>query len=149
MRAIIKQLWREFWIPLALATFWTLLVFAFGNTEQKKDFLDLAAMFFAAFFLASWATGQFVRVSRQQQLQNSLGSLAERMSNLVHRIDNEVTRILSAVTGGESFCHISFPPTADSVVANAITACQLRRLHAENCRRRTGARGEGYRDWMI
>ena len=82
-RATFRELWRQFRFPLIVAVVWT----AFRGWEAMPinsypAFLaTVVAQFSSAFFLLSWAWGQYNRVDRQQDTTARLtaiqGNLAE------------------------------------------------------------------------
>src|SRR5262249_14415017 len=79
MLRVGKQLAREFWFPLVVAVCWTL----FRYVSIGGGILTVIADFAAAFFLASWAIGQVVRVNRQQAVEDRLQTLVQSSNDLM------------------------------------------------------------------
>jgi hypothetical protein len=75
---VAKQLAREFWLPLLLAVCWTL----FRYVSIGGGILTAIADFAGAFFLASWATLQFIRVNRQQAIEDKLQTIVQRTNDM-------------------------------------------------------------------
>jgi len=58
---VAGQALREFWLPLIIALVWTAYRFS------RSDLASVITNFSASFFLASWITGHFARIMRQQR----------------------------------------------------------------------------------
>jgi hypothetical protein len=80
MLRVGKQLAREFWIPFLAASCWTL--YRYHVSIEGDAISTVIAAFAAAFFLASWATGQVVRVNRQQAIEDTLQTLVQRANDM-------------------------------------------------------------------
>jgi hypothetical protein len=80
MLRIVKQLAREFWIPFLVALCWT--AYRYHVSIGDDVISTVIAAFAAAFFLASWATGQVVRFNRQQAVEDSLQTLVQRTNDM-------------------------------------------------------------------
>ena len=61
---IIKQILKEFWIPLLGSIIWTVINY-YNSEKSVKDWTELVSIFAPAFFFLSWMTGQFFRVKKQ------------------------------------------------------------------------------------
>ncbi|VVT28647.1 hypothetical protein SPHINGO391_500233 [Sphingomonas aurantiaca] len=103
--ATIRQLLREFWIPFTLAVLWT--VYDLSVAPDDRTFAVGAKTFSTAFFLFSWASGQFVRVTRQSRTDTSLGNVETRIGAITSELENATNRLVATVTGGDSFAHLS------------------------------------------
>lgn len=102
-----RQLVREFWIPSALAAFWT--AFRLWNRQNGDvTVADTIATFGPAFFLVSWATGQIVRVRKQARTERSLRTVEERLVAVTANLERTSQDIIGHVGGGDSFCYLSF-----------------------------------------
>jgi hypothetical protein len=101
----LKQLIREFWLPLLLAGTWT--AYALFTDPLPIDLKSFVKTFGPAFFLVSWATGQFIRVSKQARVDTNLRSIQERIEHLLDLIEARTKEIVAQITGGDSFCYVS------------------------------------------
>jgi hypothetical protein len=81
---VIKQLLREFWLPLLVAVSWTW--YRYHTSAQDDVISTLVTNFASSFFLASWATGQLVRVSRQQFTEDTLQTLTDNVKKVVEGV---------------------------------------------------------------
>lgn len=100
----LKQLFREFWIPFLVAVFWT--AFSMWSDTSMVTIASVIKSFTPAFFLASWASGQFVRVSRQARTDRGLKNVEARIIGLTSDLESATTRLLSTVSGGDSYAYI-------------------------------------------
>jgi hypothetical protein len=100
----LKLLLREFWVPLALAIGWTLYVHFAG--PPLGSLKAIVTTFGPAFFLASWATGQFIRVRRQSHVESNLRTIQSRLESLLTQIETRTSDLLAQITGGDSFCYV-------------------------------------------
>src|SRR4029077_7883416 len=80
-----KQLTKEFWLPAVIAVLWTSWVL--GTCGKLVEYIS---HFASAFFLSSWATGQFNRVRRAHEVKDSFALLAEHAK----RLDVSMTTLL-------------------------------------------------------
>lgn len=97
----LKQLLREFWLPLLVAVGWTSYA-VWGNPLSLKTVITT---FGPAFFLASWMTGQFFRVRKQESVQTGFSSLESRLESLVGQLETQAREITHYTTGGDSYCY--------------------------------------------
>ncbi len=98
-----KQIFREFWLPFLVASFWTFFI-AFG---KPRDLKTAISGFGTAFFLASWMTGQFFRVRKQEGLQVGLSSIENRLIAVVGQLETNTQELASHMTGGDSYCYFA------------------------------------------
>ena len=101
--ATLRQILKEFWLPLGLAVAWTL--YALYEDANVRNITGGVKTFSAAFFLLSWATGQFVRVSRQARTESALTNVEKRISILIDKFEIESLRFVSTITGGDFFAY--------------------------------------------
>ena len=99
----VKQILRGFWLPLVAASAWTSYVLWSSQISVKT----VLTAFGPAFFLASWMTGQFFRVRKQEHVQGGLKSLESRLENLVVQLEVQAKEITGHTTGGDSYCFVS------------------------------------------
>jgi len=102
----INQLVREFWLPFILASIWTAYVTLSGSTHPT--IAAAISNFGGAFFLMSWATGQFIRVRRQSHVESNLQSIQTRLEAVLSQVEIRTTELLNQITGGDSFCYLQF-----------------------------------------
>jgi hypothetical protein len=77
MWRILKQTFREFWLPLAMALAWT--SYKVGLHGRLTDYIS---NFAASVFLSSWAVGQINRIRRDQKTNDAFASLEARLTAL-------------------------------------------------------------------
>ena len=97
----IKQILREFWLPFVAAISWTAYVL-WGNSINAKGILSA---FGPSFFLASWMTGQFFRIRKQEHVQSGLASVETRLQRLLGELEAQTKEVTHHTTGGDSFCY--------------------------------------------
>lgn len=100
-----RQLVREFWFPGVLALCWTSYSIWQGDVSGVHGFIKT---FGPAFFLASWATAQYFRVSKQARVESDLKRLQIQTNDLLKRLDSTASRLSELATGGSSFCFVTF-----------------------------------------
>lgn len=105
-----KQILREFWLPLVAAITWTTYVL-WGKPVDAKGVLSA---FGPSFFLASWMTGQFFRIRKQEHVQSGLTSVETRLQNLVGDLESQTKEITHHTTGGDSFCYFGVGVSGDT-----------------------------------
>lgn len=93
---------KKFWVPGLIASTWTTYVLWGGNTTVES----VLAAFGPSFLLASWLAGQVFRVRKQASVENSLQTLAGRITGLVDKLEGETRELLNHMTGGESYCYM-------------------------------------------
>jgi len=99
-----EQILREFWLPFLIALAWT----AFRADFSRFHVAEAIPTFAASFFLASWASGQFVRVRKQQRIETSFADVISRIESVASRLEDSAVKIVSSVTGGDSYCRFVF-----------------------------------------
>jgi hypothetical protein len=99
----IQQLLREFWLPLLVAMAWTI----YAVWGKPLDLKTIVSVLGPAFFLASWMTGHFFRVRKQENVQTGLTSLEGRLEGLVGQLESQAKEITQFTTGGDSYCYFS------------------------------------------
>lgn len=97
----LKQILREFWLPLLAAICWTTYVL----WSIPIDLKAVISAFGPAFFLASWLTGQFFRIRKQEHVQSGLSSVETRLQSLVKQLEMQAQEITHYTTGGDSYCY--------------------------------------------
>lgn len=102
---LVRQLIKEFWIPLVVSTIWVLI----GLVWKTSSPAVLAIKDFAAcFFLVSWATGQYFRVKKQTHVEDRLTEIVNRVESVVEKVEAAANKTVAAMTGGTSYCVADF-----------------------------------------
>ena len=96
----IAQLAKEFWLPLVIATAWTVLALR----GEVVDIKSVGRNFGPAFFFVSWMTGQIFRVRKQAGVESSLTKVESRLESMVTQLEVKSLQMINHVTGGDSFC---------------------------------------------
>lgn len=111
-----KQILREFWLPLVAAISWTTYVL-WGKPVDAKGILSA---FGPSFFLASWMTGQFFRIRKQEHVQSGLSSVEARLQSLVGDLETQTKEITHHTTGGDSFCYFGVGVSGNTATWTAV-----------------------------
>ncbi|SPR97334.1 hypothetical protein [Cupriavidus taiwanensis] len=114
-KPIIKQIYREFRIPLICATIWTSY-----NIYASRSITTAIASFSASFFFCSWIIGQFLRIAKQQRVESDLNTVKENLVSLINKLEVKTTDLVSYITGGDSTCHLSGHATDQMVFLNVV-----------------------------
>ena len=102
---LLKQLLREFCIPLVLAVLWTVynLVDQPRRPITARDFVNI---FGPTFFFVSWIGAQWFRVAKQQRLQDGLSAIDASVNRTLDQLESRTTDLIAHITGGESSCYL-------------------------------------------
>lgn len=108
----LKQLAKEFIVPLTIAVLWTAynLWDLRAGDRSIKNFINI---FGPAFFLASWGISQWFRVRKQQKVDQGLTSIEAAVNSSIANLEAKTTEVINNVTGGDSACYV-FGPTPES-----------------------------------
>ena len=87
---IIKQLFKEFWLPLLIAILWTVWNYIISSSE-KRTFTDVVNIAMPTFFFVSWLTGQYFRVSKQEHVSSTLLKIEIRVKNVLDDISKQAS----------------------------------------------------------
>lgn len=112
---VLKQLLKEFWLPLLAALFWTIYNFT-EMAGEKWSIRAAVNMFAPTFFLASWLVSQWYRVRKQQRVESGLSSIEGRVQQLLTGLDEKTADLAGYVTGGESVCCMMCAPGASDTI---------------------------------
>lgn len=99
---VIKQLFKEFFLPLLIAVSWT----AYSLCMKEITLVAAVTIFGPAFFLASWLVGQFFRVKKQVGVEKSLSNVEGRLEKLADSLKSNVGILVGHLSGGDSFCYL-------------------------------------------
>ncbi len=97
---VIKQIFKEFWLPFILALCWSF--YSIGETFSLARFI---ANFGTAFFLISLACGQFFRIQKQNKVEDNFVDIRKNMEDFLKALENRTENIINTLTGGDSFCY--------------------------------------------
>ena len=111
MLRTLEQLAKEFWIPFLVAAAWTGWMICSTTDPKLSTWAVRIATFSTSFFLASWATGQVNRVRKQARVEDSFQSVEGRLDQVVTDLDTRTRTVIDSITGGESFCFLSYAVT--------------------------------------
>ncbi len=100
-----RQIAKEFWLPLTLATAWSLFNVAplEANIATLKNFINVLG---GSFFFLSWINGQWLRIRKQIRTDNLLNSIESRVTNTLEQLTSRTDEIIAQITGGDSFCYL-------------------------------------------
>jgi hypothetical protein len=101
----LKQLLKEFWLPTIFAVLWSLYNLLHDNKHQWST-IQFVNVFGPTFFLISWLTSQYFRVSRQAKVERDLESIATKVAVLLKDLEEKTVNLLGHLSGGESFCYL-------------------------------------------
>lgn len=102
---ILKQLLKEFWLPAIVATFWSLFNLIYEG-DGHWSLVKIVNVFGPTFFLISWLTAQYFRVSRQARVEHNLTSIESKIVTLLDELEAKTNNLLGHLSGGDSFCYI-------------------------------------------
>lgn len=93
----VRQLLKEFWLPFAIALFWTI-----NNVWVSREagwsitkFVNVAA---PTFFFVSWLTAQYFRVKKQEHVSTTLTFIEARVSDAIARLDMQTTNLVALLS---------------------------------------------------
>lgn len=101
----LKQLIREFWLPLIAAVSWTAYALS-GQHVSQLSVRDIGTVFGPSFFLASWLASQWYRVRKQQKVEGGLESIEASVKRTLADLEVRTNDLIGHVTGGQSYCFI-------------------------------------------
>jgi hypothetical protein len=93
---VLKRFVWEFWLSFVLAAAWAMVT----AWPFQGDWLrGSIANFGVAFFLVSWVMGQFVRISRQQATEDTLGTLVGDLKGVASTVNAVKNRVDTLAAG--------------------------------------------------
>lgn len=102
-----KQLIIEFWLPFSVAFIWTFINF-YNEHYSTLSFIKIINVFGPSFFLASWLSGQYFRVTRQAKVESNFEKIENRANSILNSLEQRTALIFNQISGGNSFCFASF-----------------------------------------
>ncbi|MBF0466229.1 MAG: hypothetical protein HQK88_04740 [Nitrospirae bacterium] len=122
---IVKQLLKEFWIPLLGSTVW-LLFNIFGNSSKKNLCVkDVLTLFAPAFFFISWLTGQIFRVIKQSKVEENFSLMDTRFNKLLLTFEKKTNEMICNLTGGDSFTYFAIGSLNSNTNTGILTAIHV------------------------
>lgn len=120
---VLRQLLREFLLPLIVAVGWSL--YNFKDTPlvgwSIRDFVNV---FGPTFFFANWLGAQWFRVRKQQKVESGLSSIDAAVRTNIEKLQQTSDHLVGYITGGSSFCYLAPPPSnPDHWVAIMVVHC--------------------------
>ncbi len=94
MNKVFARIINEFWIPFVIALLWT--IWTYFLNDDTLTIYKVVQAFLAAFFIASWFTGQFVRIQKTMSVEN-------RFEETLDRLDKVADKIVGKVIGTNGF----------------------------------------------
>ena len=101
---VLKEFFKEYWIPAIIAAFWVLYNAFF--VEGSSTIVKIIANAGSAFFLISWFGNQIFRIKNQLETNNKISDIVARIENATLKIEEAMVNIEGYSTGGESFCYL-------------------------------------------
>lgn len=99
------RLLKEFWVAAVVATAWT--AYNIHTADAVWNIKNFITIFGPSFFLASWATGQYFRVKKQTNVEDSFGTMEMRLEKLLSEIERTTNQMIGHISGGNGFCYLS------------------------------------------
>lgn len=103
---VVLQILKEFWISFLAALIWS-IVNLYSKGNESWTFVKFINIFGPTFFLVSWMTGQYFRVTRQTKVDENLNAIEQRSKALLDTLEVRTVALLGQISGGDSFCYIS------------------------------------------
>jgi hypothetical protein len=101
----LKQLFREFCMPLVLALLWALYNLQM-HAGGAWDFTRFLNVFIPSFVFISYLLAQWFRVQKQQKVESGISKIESKVLQLIKDLDTRTHDLIGHVNGGESFCHL-------------------------------------------
>lgn len=110
--SVIRQLTKEFAVPLIAALAWTGYNL-YETLPGQWSFRVAVNVFGPAFFFASWLAAQWFRVKKQQGVEKGLGTIEKSIKDTLAKLDATATQLSGHITGGDSVCYFFGPSTRE------------------------------------
>lgn len=101
---IAKQLIREFLIPIIASSLWVAVAWI---KNRNLGLVEIINTFGATFFLISWMSSQYFRVSKQNRTEGELNKIQTNVQVLISELDKKTKTLTELLTGEGSFCKLS------------------------------------------
>jgi hypothetical protein len=116
---IVGRLLKEFWLPAVIALVWT-GINLIGYSKVDWSVVRVINIFAPTFFLVSWLTAQYFRISRQAKVEDDLESIRSKIGGLLDEFQTKTQNILGQITGGDSFCYLMIGAGQSPVLATIV-----------------------------
>lgn len=130
--SIARRLLKEFWLPASVAIVWTAYNFLTQTSEWNVK--SVVNVFFPTFFLVSWATGQFFRVKKQDNVDRNLSTIESRVTAVIDSLEQQTKDFFGYTIGKDSVGYfdagIASPETLMLVFKN-VSDYPIFDVHAE------------------
>lgn len=100
---LLKQIVKEFWLPLVLSILWVIYNIYGGNNEGQWSIQRVVNLFGTTFFLLSWLTGQYHRIKKQTKVEDSFDAIETRFKELLGQLESKTNEMIGHISGGNSF----------------------------------------------
>jgi hypothetical protein len=98
-RRLVYQIVREFWIQTVFAILWA----TYRSWHVTGEIIPVfIANFGGAFFLTSWAFGQYMRIRKQQQVEDEFQNVKSGLQRLLDSLEQQTRYLIGHTTGGDS-----------------------------------------------
>lgn len=101
---IFKQLAREFGIPAILSCVWVTISWMKAN---NLSLISAVNTFCTSFFLISWMSGQYFRVSKQTKTEGNLKRIESNIQSLLSELEKKTEALRELMIGTGSYCRLS------------------------------------------
>lgn len=85
---ILKQIIKEFWVPLTAAAVWTIWN-TFKTGGKINNITDAINIAVPSFFFVSWLTSQYFRVRKQESVSSTLQNIENRVESVLSDISKQ------------------------------------------------------------
>jgi len=132
LMTVLKQLLKEFWLPLLAAIVWT----SYNIWEVPQwSIRTVLNVWVPTFFFVSWLASQWYRVRKQQKVETGLSNIEERIKQTLAELDAKTADLAAYITGGESVCWlIGIPVVSDIITEIAVQHVGKHPLYEVNAR---------------
>jgi hypothetical protein len=106
MKKVFKQLWKEFRLQLIMSLLWAILMVYYGD-HNKKWVASFIGNFSACLFFTSWIMSQFLRVQKQQKIENDFQHVKEELNKVLLNLENQTKDLIGYSLGSKEIPHFS------------------------------------------
>jgi hypothetical protein len=109
---IVRQLIKEFWMPLVFSVLWTVYVHLDQSIHDLMNIQNAEAVFVKFFGLSFWFA-QWNRVKKQIAVEGGLSDIHTSVKQMLIDLEVRSNDVVSQITGGDSICHLMYcrPPS--------------------------------------
>lgn len=104
MMKVLKQVGKEFGLQILASLLWAMYgIYLAAPGESKLNIF--VSKFFSALFLLSWIAGQFIRVKKQQKVEEEFLSVKQRIEHLIEKLELQTQHLIGYATGNGSIVY--------------------------------------------